>query len=156
MPQSANALHKRFTDTILQVFRTNGQLIAWGDRFAAPFALTSARWQMLGALALASQPLTAPQIAASMGVTRQGAQKQLNLLIEEGLAVRLANPQHKRSPFYLLTESGTALYRRIDDEWKRHVAEVSGAFSVEDLAVTARVLSRIDEFHPLDNQGSEQ
>ncbi|MBW7901732.1 MAG: winged helix-turn-helix transcriptional regulator [Rhodocyclaceae bacterium] len=156
MPRSANALYKHFTDTILQVFRANGQLIGWGDRFAAPFELTSARWQMLGALALAAQPLTAPQIASSMGVTRQGAQKQLNLLTEEGLAVRLANPHHKRSPFYLLTESGTALYRRIDDEWNRHVAEVSGAFSAEDLAITVRTLARINELHPLDDEGGEQ
>lgn len=90
-----------------------------------------------------------------MGVTRQGVQKQLSLLMEEGLAARLPNPQHKRSPFYRLTKSGTALYRRIDDEWNRYVAEVSGALSVEDLAVTAWVLGRINELHPLDDQEGE-
>jgi hypothetical protein len=28
----------------------NGRLIEWGDRFGAPFGLTSARWRMLGAV----------------------------------------------------------------------------------------------------------
>jgi len=39
----------------------------------------------LGAIALAEEPQTAPQIAAAMGGTRQGVQKQLNLAVAEGL-----------------------------------------------------------------------
>ena len=69
---------------------------AWGDAFVGPFGLTSARWQMLGALAFSEVPLTAPQIADRMGVTRQGAQKQLNLLREAHLVQTLPNPGHRR------------------------------------------------------------
>jgi hypothetical protein len=54
----------------------NGQLLAAGDRLVEDLNLTSARWQMLGAIALADSPHTAPQLAARMGVSRQGAQKQ--------------------------------------------------------------------------------
>ena len=68
------------TQLTLTVFRLNGMLLHWGDQVVEPLGLTSARWQMLGALALASTPLTAPQVGEAMGVTRQGAQKQLNLL----------------------------------------------------------------------------
>lgn len=85
---------QHITELTLSVFRLNGALVDWGDYFSAPEELTSARWQMLGALTLAGQPLTAPQIANSMGVTRQGAQKQLNLLVDSGLipcALFLAN-----------------------------------------------------------------
>ncbi|WP_404419292.1 MarR family winged helix-turn-helix transcriptional regulator [Marinospirillum sp.] len=136
-----------FTAVILQVFRTNGQMIAWGDHFSAPFGLTSARWQMLGALALSPAPLTAPQIAFNMGVTRQGAQKQLNLLLDEELAQKQPNPYHKRSPFYQLTDKGQALYQRVATDWNQHAKEVGQAFSSQELATTLKVLSRISELH---------
>jgi hypothetical protein len=44
---------ERLTGVILTLFQLNGALLDWGDVFVAPEALTSARWQMLGALALA-------------------------------------------------------------------------------------------------------
>ena len=72
------------TELTLAVFRLNGVLLHWGDKLVAPLGLTSARWQMLGAIALADTPPTAPQVGGVMGITRQGAQKQLNLLTEEG------------------------------------------------------------------------
>ena len=81
----------------LTVFRLNGELLQWGDRLVEPLGLTSARWQMLGAVALADSPLSAPQVGQAMGVTRQGAQKQLNLLLDQGLLESRPNPAHKRA-----------------------------------------------------------
>lgn len=154
MSDSPNTLRDQFTATILQVFRTNGQVLTWGDRFAAAFDLTSARWQMLGALALAPRPLTSPQLAVTMGVTRQGAQKQLDLLLADGLVEKQANPYHKRSPLYQLTAAGQAQYLRIANAWNRHAEQVSQEFSAKDLATTLKVLSRINELHPLDQEGN--
>ena len=91
---------EHITELVLLIFRNNGQLIEWGDKFVAPFGLTSARWQMLGALALSGQPLTAPQVAKHMGVTRQGAQKQIKLLENDALLEKLPNPYHRRSPVH--------------------------------------------------------
>ncbi|MEO5350183.1 MAG: MarR family winged helix-turn-helix transcriptional regulator [Magnetococcus sp. YQC-3] len=136
-----------FTAIILQIFRSNGQMIGWGDRFAAPFGLTSARWQMLGALAMASRPMSAPQLASNMGVTRQGAQKQLDRLLHEGMIEKLANPYHKRSPVYQLTVAGKERYQRIAQEWNRHATRMQQAFAAEELATVLRVLSRIRELH---------
>lgn len=132
---------QQLTELVLTVFQLNGALIAWGDRFSAIEGLTSARWQMLGALALAGQPLTAPQIAASMGVTRQGAQKQLNLLVKDGLIEAHDNPQHKRSPLYVLTQRGQQTYSLIDTRWNSHVAQLAAVFSSTDLDTTAKVLA---------------
>lgn len=142
----------QFTATILQIFLANGQMISWGDRFAAPFELTSARWQMLGAIALVPEPLTAPQIAINMGVTRQGAQKQLNLLMDEGLVQKQPNPAHKRSPFYQLTSSGKTLYQQIECLWNQHAEQMAKNFSREDLATALKVLSQINTLY----QASEQ
>lgn len=113
---------RAITDLTLAVFRLNGVLLQWGDELVAPLGLTSARWQMLGAIALAGVPLTAPQVGAAMGVTRQGAQKQLNLLIEQGLVSSRQNPAHRRSPLYALTPRGRRLYQRAEALWAARAA----------------------------------
>ena len=63
------------TALVLATFRANGALIAAGDMLTAPFGLSSARWQVLGAVALAGQALTVPQVARNMGLTRQSVQR---------------------------------------------------------------------------------
>jgi hypothetical protein len=57
------------TEVILSIFKANGLLVTSGDQLSASEDLTSARWQVLGAIALADRPLTVPQIARRMGLT---------------------------------------------------------------------------------------
>lgn len=143
------------TELTLTVFRLNGVLLHWGDQRVAPLGLTSARWQMLGALALAGKPLTAPQVGAAMGVTRQGAQKQLNLLLEQGLLEARANPAHRRSPLYLLTPHGLALYRRADRLWAAKAAELAARIPAAKARAATRALeSMLHELQPV-NEPSE-
>ena len=98
------------TEITLNVFRLNSQLLEHGDQLVNPLGLTSARWQVLGAIALADGPQTAPQIAASMGLTMQGVQKQLNLAIAEKLVELRVNPRHKRSPLHVLSAKGRTAF----------------------------------------------
>ena len=135
------------TETVLAVFRTYGRLIDWGDRFVAPFGLTSARWKMLGALALSHQPLTAPQVAASMGVSRQGAQKQLSSLIMDGLVAKHPNPHHQRSPLCQLTPKGTEIYAAIEHSWNAHAEELCADLNLDDILAAQRVLATLYEKH---------
>lgn len=131
------------TDIILLVFRVNGQLLASGDRLVNHLKLTSARWQMLGAVALSDPPRTAPQLAAQMGVTRQGAQKQLDLLVQQGLAVTAPNPGHARSPLYVLTREGRSVYAatgRVQTAWANQLAH---DLSVRDLKTTKHLLENV-------------
>lgn len=146
---------QQLTEVILAVFRLNGVMVDWGDAFSAPAGLTSARWQMLGALALAAQPLTAPQVAATMGVTRQGAQKQLNLLVQSGLVETRGNPQHKRSPLFVLTPQGEQTYAAVDRRWKEHAARIAAAFSSADLGTAASVLAGLADMHENPERGHE-
>ena len=44
------------TSLFLEAFRFNGRLLAAGDQLVAGLGLTSARWQVLGAVALADRP----------------------------------------------------------------------------------------------------
>jgi DNA-binding MarR family transcriptional regulator len=108
----ANRLPQALTQLALAVFRANGALLARGDVLVERAGLTSARWQVLGALALAGRKLTVPEIARSMGLTRQGIQKRVNLLIGDGPVSTRANPTHQRSQLVELTVAGRAAYAR--------------------------------------------
>jgi DNA-binding MarR family transcriptional regulator len=132
----------RVIEMMLSVFRVNGRLLEKGDRLVAGLSLTSARWQVLGAVALAGRPMTAPQIAESMGITRQGAQKQLNLLLAEGLLDRRPNPHHERSPLYDVTPAGRCVFAEVNRLCRLWSADLADGFSDEELTIACRVLSR--------------
>lgn len=131
------------TDLALMVFRLNGTLLHWGDALVEPLGLTSARWQMLGAIALAGTPLTAPQIGDAMGVTRQGAQKQLNLLLDLGLVAAGQNPAHQRSPLYTLTARGRRLYERAIALWFSQITALADDIPTADALAATSVLDRM-------------
>lgn len=134
---------KLLTEIVLLVFRVNGRLLSAGDRLVGDLGLTSARWQMLGAVALSDRPRTAPQLAARMGMTRQAAQKQLDLLMEDGLVAAEANPGHARSPLYGLTRKGTSVYaatERVQTAWASRLAD---SLSTRDLETTRQLLENL-------------
>src|SRR5712671_2686254 len=113
------------TAVVLEIFRVNGLLLAAGNRLAARERLTPARWQVLGAVALAGRPLTVPQIARRMGLTRQAVQASVNRLLGEGLAEGGENPDHRRSPLIRMTELGSRKYAAIQKrqaEWVNELA----------------------------------
>lgn len=149
-------IEDQWTTLVLAVFRANGTMMQWGDRFAAPFGLTSARWQMLGALALSDRPLSAPRIAESMGVTRQGAQKQLNLLLDEKLIQRLPNPSNMRSPLYELSSTGEVRYRAIEAAWKMHARSLARQVKSQEIGIANQVLAHLASLYHQDLEGEDQ
>jgi hypothetical protein len=74
-------ISETLSDLIIEIFRINGRLLAAGDRLVADLGLTSARWQVIGAIAIAGQPQTVPAIARTMGLTRQAVQLHVCLHI---------------------------------------------------------------------------
>lgn len=133
----------KLTAIALSVFKLNGQLIEWGNQFSQPHGLTSARWQVLGAIALAPQPPTIPQIGEVMGVTRQGVLKQINLLVGDGLVQALPNAAHARSPLYTPTAHGQDVFQAIHQSWREHVRAMAAGFSAADLDAAVRVLAAL-------------
>jgi DNA-binding MarR family transcriptional regulator len=133
------------TESILLVFRVNGQLLDAGDDLVAPLGLTSARWQVLGAVALAGHPLTAPRIAAVMGMTRQGAQKQLNVLAAGALVEALPNASNKRSPMYALTKKGRAAYAAADRVQAKWANDLAKNMSPGELESARHLLAELNE-----------
>jgi DNA-binding MarR family transcriptional regulator len=122
------------TQLILSTFRANGLLLDAGDLLSAEEGLTSARWQVLGAIALAERPLTVPQIARRMGLTRQSVHATVNRLVRDGFLELAPNADHRRSPLVGLTVSGRAKYEAIDARqavWINRLARGIGRSDIE-------------------------
>lgn len=94
------------SDLMLEVFRLNGRLLAAGDTLVAPVGLTSARWQILGAVAMAPEPRPVAHLARRMGVSRQAVQRLVNEMAAAGLVVLQPNPDHRRAKLVTLTPAG--------------------------------------------------
>ena len=101
------------------------------------------RWQVLGAIATSETPLTAPQIAERMGISRQGVQKQLNLLLDGELVNAQDNAAHKRSPCYTLTASGQALLDDISARWREQASVWAQDYLPEALVTALAVLETL-------------
>ncbi len=101
----------------LEVFRLNGTLIAAGDALVAPLGLTSARWQVMGAVAEACGGLPVAGIARNMGLVRQSVQRIADELEAEGIFRFAPNPHHRRAKLVQLTERGTALFEEASARW---------------------------------------
>jgi DNA-binding MarR family transcriptional regulator len=111
---------------ILEVFRLNGRLLGAADRLVSRFGLTSARWQVLGAIALAPNPEPVARLARNMGLTRQGVQRVVNELLDEGIVALEENPHHRRAKLVLMTEKGNAAFAaavQLQIPWVNALAE---------------------------------
>jgi DNA-binding MarR family transcriptional regulator len=133
------------TAVVLEILRVNGLLLATGSQLAAQEGLTAARWQVLGAVALAGRPLTVPQIARRMGLTRQAVQATVDRLLAEALAEARDNLDHHRSPLIALTERGRHAYAAVDQRQIRWINELSAGLQITDLAAAAGVLRELGD-----------
>jgi DNA-binding MarR family transcriptional regulator len=141
--EQRSAEGKLATEVILSTFRANGLLIAAGDLLSAEEGLTSARWQVLGAVALAERPLTVPQIARRMGLTRQSVHATVGRLVSDGLLELALNADHRRSQLVSLTAAGRAAYAALDNRQAAWVNRVSDGIDRTELETTARVLEEL-------------
>jgi DNA-binding MarR family transcriptional regulator len=142
---SRTAAGNAATEVVLRTFRANGLFLAAGDLLAAEEGLTSARWQVLGAVALAGRPLTVPQIARRMGLTRQSVQASVDRLRGEELVEAAENPDHRRSPLIRLTELGSKRYAAMERRQARWINELAAGLEVSELSTAARVLRELSE-----------
>lgn len=125
----------QLTRLIVAVFRLNGALIAAGDQLVADLPLTSARWQVLGAVAQSAAPLPVASIARNMGLTRQGIRAIVKELIAADLVQLAPNPHHRRAQLVHLTPEGQranaeAMARQ--RPWAKSVAEGVPADRIAD------------------------
>src|SRR5215831_8712719 len=99
------------TELIIEIFRLNGRLLEAGDDLVRDVGLTSARWQVLGAIAASAVPLPVSHIARNMGLTRQAVQRLANDLGGAGLVRFAPTPHHGRAKLRVMTESGARAFK---------------------------------------------
>ena len=133
------------TQVVLEVFRATGLLLSAGNRLAVKEGLTAARWQVLGAVALAGRPLTVPQIARRMGLTRQAVQASVNRLAADELVETCDNRDHRRSRLIGLTELGGRRYAAIDRRQAKWISDLAAGLTIADLEAAAHVLHELSD-----------
>ena len=131
------------TELILSAFRANGLLLDAGDLLSADEGLTSARWQVLGAISLAERPLTVPQIARRMGLTRQSVHATVNRLVRDGFLELGPNADHRRSPIVGLTKQGSAKYEALDARQVAWINRLARGIARSDIETAVRVLDEL-------------
>lgn len=128
------------TEMILTMFRVNNLTLTWGDRLVAPLGLTSARWQILGAIALADRSQPVAWLARDFGANRQNVQRIVNDLEKEGFVEFQPNPHHRRAHLVVLTEKGKRTYDAAVGSYYPHANALAEGLSVEDIKTAHRVL----------------
>jgi len=114
-----------------------------GDRLVARLGLTSARWQILGAIAGADRTQPVAWLARDLGAIRQNVQRIVNDLLKEGLVAFEPNPHHRRAQLVVLTEKGKDTFdaaMRLQAPWINGLAD---GLSVKDLKTVHRVVTAL-------------
>lgn len=132
-----------YTEVVLEVFKVNGALVNTGDELVKGIGLTSARWKVLGALALSDEPMTVAKIAHKMGQTRQGVQRLTDIMEREGYLKYHENPQHKKAKLVVLTDAGRDLYGKADAIQVKWAKEMSADLTSSELEAALKVLRKI-------------
>lgn len=148
-PLAHSPKRKLFLDLVLSVFRLNGLLISQGDEMTRDLGLTSARWRVIGVVALSSAGVTVPGIARVLGQSRQAVQRITDVMVADGLLSYAHNPKHRRSVLVTLTEAGKEAYsrlREVQDPWALSTTDDMTVESLETaLLVVRRLIQKFDK-----------
>jgi len=128
------------TNLVLDLFRLNNQLLSAGDRLVAPLGLTSARWQILGAIVAADYPQPVAWLARNLGAHRQNVQRIINDLAKEGLVGFETNPHHRKAQLVVMTKKGKQTMdaaMRLQAPWSDSLAD---GLTVKDIETAHRVM----------------
>lgn len=121
--------------------RLGGQITQHGDRLTRLHGLSAAKWQVLGVAG--DGPRTTAQIARNLELGRQGVQRIVDWLLENGLVELIDNPDHRRAKLVTLTAEGSqarAELRVLQQDWAN---QVSAHFSAEELQAALTVVGRL-------------
>ena len=122
------------SELIVAIFRLNGRLLVSGDRLVASLGLTSARWQVLGAIAFSPTPEPVARLARNMGLNRQGVQRIVGDLVADGFVELNENPHHRTAKLVVMTAKGLKAFdaaMRLQTPWVNMLGEGIDPKSIE-------------------------
>jgi DNA-binding MarR family transcriptional regulator len=144
------------TGLVLDLFRVNGLLLTAGDRLVARLGLTSARWQILGAIVAAERPQPVAWLARNLGANRQNVQRIVNDLHREGLVAFESNPHHRRAQLVVLTDKGSDTFDEamlLQAPWINRLAD---GLALKDIETVHRVIATLRKKLEGDNEPTER
>lgn len=131
------------TNLMLDLFRLNSLLLTAGDRLVARLGLTSARWQILGAIVGAERPQPVAWLARDLGANRQNVQRIINDLHKDGLVKFEANPHHRRAQLVVLTEKGKRTFDAAMALQAPWINGLSEGLAVKDIEAVHRAITAV-------------
>ncbi len=140
------------SDVILDLLRLNSMLSTGGDRLVAHLGLTSARWQVLGAIVASERPQPVAWLARDMGANRQNVQRIINDLHKDGFVAFHENPHHRRAQLVALTTKGKQAFdaaMRLQAPW---INGLSQGLHLKDIQTFHRVIAALR--HELESEGA--
>lgn len=144
MPQTKRTpAGEALSGLILDLFRLNSLLFTSGDRLVAGLGLTSARWQILGAIVAAERAQPVAWLARDLGAARQNVQRIVNDLERDGLVAFETNPHHRRAQLVVLTGKGQQAFdaaMRLQLPWVNGLAD---GLSIKDIETVSRIVSTL-------------
>jgi len=143
LSNKAARLREALTDLILEIFRLNGRLLAAGDALVRDIGLSSARWQVLGAVALSPVPVPVAHLARNMGLARQSVQRLVDEMMNDDLVCYAPNPHHRRARLVVLTERGEKAYRAAMDRQAPWVDGLAAGLTPDAILSATSILRQI-------------
>ncbi|WP_094293946.1 MarR family winged helix-turn-helix transcriptional regulator [Mycobacterium neumannii] len=123
---------------IADIYEAAGAFRRSGETIAGAEGQTQARWQLMSVVS--GGPMTVPQVARRLGITRQGVQRVANDLVDEGLVRLTPNPDHRSSSLLELTSQGQAVLGRINNRAHRLNSILASTLDAPKLSQTRAVL----------------
>jgi len=142
------------TRLLIEAAHLNDRLTAAGDALVADLGLTSARWQVLGAVVTTGEASTVSDLARTLGLTRQSVQRVANDLVKRGLLRLINNPAHARARLLDLTPKGEQAYTEATRRRQPWAETLAVGLNEDDVRTALRVVKTLNR--ALINSASEE
>jgi DNA-binding MarR family transcriptional regulator len=140
---------------IADIYELAGAFRRRGEEVARDVGQTQARWQVLSAASDVAK--TVPQLAHTLGVSRQNVQRIANALVRDRLARFVDNPDHRSSPHVVLSDEGRGTLAGLTRSARSRHRALAARLKEIDLAALRRDLRRfqaaLDAKFPPSTQG---
>ena len=102
--------------------------------------LTSARWQILGAVEHSPAPVA--HVARNLGLSRQAVQETADAMERDGLIEFIDNPDHKRARLLVPTAKARKALDALRPRQTQFASLMGGRHSLEELRTTLDVVRK--------------
>ena len=131
---------KVYRQILAELFRLRAVMLDAAEHLADAAGLTSARWQILGAIE--DTPAPVAHVARTLGLTRQAVQETADAMERDSLITFLENPDHKRARLMSPTPKARKALDYLRPRQMQFANLMGAPHSLEALRATLDVLEK--------------